>query len=108
MDTPSATEHAELAAYRVLRGELAPWVHAVTAEFAAERVALHVYHHAAPVDWRTEFEQVIESEWDQVLSSLALGSTLRLEFRFHPAEAFTTPHIHPSLLYVSPWSGPVA
>ena len=104
MNTLTATERAELAAHRVLRGELAPWVYAVTAEFAAERVTLHVFHHAAPSGWQAEFEQVIESEWGQVLASLIAAPGLAL--RFHPAEAFTTPHVDPCLLYVSPWSAP--
>lgn len=103
-----AIEQVELAAHRVLRGELAPWVQAITAEFAAERVTLCVFHHSAPSGWQAEFEEVVESEWDQALSSLAPGSTLCLELRFHPADAFTTPLGQPCLLYVSPWSGPAA
>ena len=108
MTTPSATERAELAAHRVLRGELAPWVHAVTAELSAEHVTLHVFHHSAPDGWQAEFEPVIESEWDQVLSSLVLGSAPSLALHFHPADAFATPSSHPHLLYVSPWSVPAA
>ena len=108
MHTLSVTEYVELAAHRVLRGELAPWVHAVTAELSAEHVTLHVFHHSAPDGWQAEFEQGIESEWAQVLSSLALSSTPKLGLRFHSTEAFTTPRVQPCLLYVSPWSGPAA
>ena len=105
MDTRSPAEHAELAAYRALRGELAPWIDSIAAEFVPEQVVLHVYHHAAPSGWQSEFEQVVECQWDQVFPSSERPMP-GLVFRFHPAEAFATFDVTLCLLYTSPWSGP--
>ena len=108
MNTLSATERAELAAHRVWHGELAPWVDAITADLASERVTLHVCHPSVSSGWQGEFEQTIESGWDQVFSSSELVPAPGLELRFHTAEAFTTPEADSCLLYVSPWSSPAA
>lgn len=107
MDGQLGTTHLELAAHRVLRGELSPWIHAVTAEISADRVTLRIYHHHAPDGWQAEFESTIESEWDQVIAALGAGGVPSLELCFQPAETFTEPGVEPRLLYVSPWSGPI-
>lgn len=97
---------AELAVHRVLRGELAPCVHALTAEFRSDgRVRLHVFHHPPETpDWPRHFEETIACEWDQVMPGRALAEVPVPEFRFYPAEAFSTPLGADRLIYVNPWS----
>ena len=106
MDAVSTTELIELAIHRVLRGELAPWIHAVTADPRSERVELHIYHHKPEEPrWCHEFEEVIECGRDQVFPLKSRISLPLLEFKFRRAEEFTVTGPPLLLIYVNPWSG---
>jgi hypothetical protein len=73
----------ELALRRALVGEVPDFVSAITAEGRGATVVVNVYHLATVRNgWRQEFEQVVESEFEQHLPG---AQRVKLSFVFQDA-----------------------
>ena len=76
----------ELALHRALLGEVPDFVNAITAEVSGSGVVLSVYHLPTIQNgWRQEFEEVVESEFEQQMTK---QQRPKLSFLFRGADEF--------------------